>query len=149
MIYNSKTIVIDIKALLSTLWIFVLFNMIFRDLHEFGRPEFIEEMMTGTVNGVQITEGLMLIGGIMAEIQIYMVLLSRVLKYRLNRSANILAGAITIAFVINNGARVLDDIFFATIELIALLLIIWCGCKWRKQKGCDNHIFGQKLDITD
>ena len=135
MIYNSKTIVIDIKALLSTLWIFVLFNMIFRDLHEFGRPEFIEEMMTGTVNGVQITEGLMLIGGIMAEIQIYMVLLSRVLKYRLNRSANILAGAITIAFVINNGARVLDDIFFATIELIALLLIIWCAWKCRKQEA--------------
>ncbi len=35
MISNHKTIGMDIKALLSTLWIFVLFNMIFRDLHEY------------------------------------------------------------------------------------------------------------------
>ncbi len=132
MISNHKIIGMDIKALLSTLWIFVLFNMIFRDLHEFGRPGFLEEIMTGIVNGVQITEGLMLLGGIMAEIPISMVLLSRVLKYKMNRWANIIAGAITIAIVIQNGAADLDDMFFATIEIVSLSLIVWCAWKWRK-----------------
>ena len=132
MISNRKTIGMDIKALLSTLWIFVLFNMIFRDLHEFGRPGFLKEIMTGTVNGVQITEGLLLIGGIMVEIPISMVLLSRILKYRINRWANIIAGAITIVLVINNGARDLDDVFFATIEVLSLSLIVWCAWKWHK-----------------
>jgi hypothetical protein len=37
--------------------------MIFRDLHEFGRSGFLEEMMTGVVNGVQITDGLLLLVG--------------------------------------------------------------------------------------
>ena len=92
MIASNKTIGMDVKALLSTLWSFVLFNMIFRDLHEFGRPGFIEEITTGIVNGVQITEELMLLGGIMAEVPISMVLLSRVLNYRINRWANIFAG---------------------------------------------------------
>ena len=41
MISERQTIGIDMKALLSTLWIFILFNVIFRDLHEFGRPGFI------------------------------------------------------------------------------------------------------------
>ncbi|MDJ0800801.1 MAG: DUF6326 family protein [Calothrix sp. MO_167.B12] len=132
MIANNKTIGMDIKALLSTLWIFVLFNMIFRDLHEFGRPGFLEEIMTGTVNGVQITEELMLIGGIMAEIPISMVLLSRVLKYRFNRWANMITGAITIVLVIQNRPADLDDIFFATIEIVSLLFIVWCAWKWRK-----------------
>lgn len=132
MISNHKTIGMDIKALLSTLWIFVLFNMIFRDLHEFGRPGFLEEIMTGIVNGVQITEGLMLLGGIMAEIPISMVLLSRVLKYKMNRWANIIAGAITIAIVIQNGAADLDDMFFATIEIVSVSFIVWCAWKWRK-----------------
>lgn len=45
---------LDRKAKLSSLWIFVFFNMIFRDRHEFGRAGFLEEMMTGVVNGVQI-----------------------------------------------------------------------------------------------
>lgn len=135
MISNRKTIGMDIKALLSTLWIFVLFNMIFRDLHEFGRPGFLEEIMTGIVNGVQITEELMLLGGIMAEVPISMVLLSRVLKYRINRWANIIAGSITIAMIINNGVKDLDDIFFAAIEIVALALIIWCAWKWGRQKA--------------
>ena len=135
MISNYKTIGTDIKALLSTLWIFVLFNMIFRDLHEFGRPGFLEEIMTGIVNGVQITEELMLLGGIMAEVPISMVLLSRVLKYRINRWANIIAGAITIAMIINNGVKDLDDIFFTVIEIVALSVVIWCAWKWRRQKA--------------
>ncbi len=135
MIAHHKTIGMDIKALLSTLWIFVLFNMIFRDLHEFGRPGFLEEIMTGVVNGVEITEGLMLIGGIMAEVPISMVLLSRILKYRINRWINIFAGTVTISLIINNGARDLDDVFFATIEVVSLLVIIWFAWKWRKQEA--------------
>ncbi len=135
MISHHKTIGMDIKTLLSTLWSFVLFNIIFRDLHEFGRPGFLEEIMTGIVNGVQITEELMLLGGIMAEVPISMVLLSRVLKYRVNRWANIIAGAITMAFVINNGVKDLDDIFFAAIEIVALALIVWCAWKWRRQEA--------------
>ena len=132
MISERQTIGIDMKALLSTLWIFILFNVIFRDLHEFGRPGFIEEMMTGVVNGVQITEELMLIGGIMAEIPISMVLLSRVLNYTINRWANMFAATLAIAMIINNGVRDLDDIFFAAIEVVSLLAIIWCAWKWKK-----------------
>ncbi|MEM6403850.1 MAG: DUF6326 family protein [Cyanobacteria bacterium P01_D01_bin.116] len=131
MISTNKIIRKDTRALLSTLWIFILFNMIFRDLHEFARPGFLEEIMTGTVNGVQITEPLMLIGGIMAEIPISMVLLSQILNYKVNRWANVIAGALTIAFVINNGVKDLDDIFFAIIEVVSLSFIIWIALRWR------------------
>jgi len=139
MISTNKTIGIDTKALLSTLWIFILFNMIFRDLHEFARPGFLEEIMTGTVNGVQITEPLMLIGGIMAEIPISMVLLSRILNYKVNRWANVIAGALTIAFVINNGVKDLDDIFFAIIEVVSLSFIIWIALRWRNSVTAKNN----------
>ncbi|WP_366914347.1 hypothetical protein [Mastigocoleus sp. MO_188.B34] len=47
----------------------------------------------------------------MIEIQISMVLLSRVLKYNLNRRANIIIGAIGIAFVISTDTKDMDDIF--------------------------------------
>ena len=82
-----------------------------------------------------VYKGLLLLGGIMAEVPISMVLLSRVLKYRINRWTNIFAGTVMIAFVINNGARDLDDVFFITIGIISLLMIIWCAWKWRKQEG--------------
>ena len=82
MVSHQNAVTTDKKALLSTLWIFVLLNMIFRDIHEFFRLGLLEEMMTGVVNGTQVTEEVMLIGAIMVEIPIVMVLLSQILDYR-------------------------------------------------------------------
>ncbi len=127
---SNNKVEIDKKALLSTLWIFVLLNVIFRDLHEFFRAEMIEEIITGT----PVSEQVMLIGGIMMEIPILMVLLSRILNYRINRWANIIIGAVTIALIIGLGQKDLDDIFFATIEVIALSAVIWLAVKWREPK---------------
>ena len=130
LISSNNRVEIDKKALLSTLWIFVLFNIIFRDIHEFFRMGMLEEIITGT----PVTEQVMLIGAFMVEIPILMVLLSRILNYRINRWANIIIGAVTIALVIGMGQKDLDDIFFATVEVIALSAIIWLAVKWRRQK---------------
>ncbi|MDJ0746571.1 MAG: DUF6326 family protein [Xenococcaceae cyanobacterium MO_167.B27] len=132
MISRSNKLETDKKTLLSTLWIFVLFNLIFRDIHEFFRAGVLEEIITGVVNGTQVTEEVMLIGAIMVEIPIVMVLLSRILNYRINRWANIIIGAIMIALVIGMGQKDLDDRFFATVEVIALSVIVWLAWKWRE-----------------
>lgn len=87
--------------------------------------------MTGTFNGIQITEPLLLLGGFVAEVPISMVLLSRLLPYGANRWANIIAAAITLAFEINNGTTDLDDIFHMVIEMAALSFIIWSAWRWQ------------------
>jgi len=43
---NKKTTGMDMKAKLSTLWIFVLFNITFLDIHKLLQPGFLEEVMT-------------------------------------------------------------------------------------------------------
>lgn len=53
---NHALMTMDRKAKLSAAWVFVLLNVIFRDLHELFRPGMLAEMTTGTVNGVQMTE---------------------------------------------------------------------------------------------
>ncbi len=117
---KQKIVSTEMTAILSTLWIFVLFNLIFRDIHEFFRAGLVEEIITGVVNGTQVTEGVMLFGAIIVEVPIVMVLLSRILNYRINRWANIIIGAVMIALVIGMGQKDLDDLFFATVEVIAL-----------------------------
>ena len=87
--------------------------------------------MTGTFNGIQITEPLLLFGGFVAEVPISMVLLSRLLPYGVNRWANIIAAAVTLAFEINNGTTDLDDTFHMVIEIAALCFIIWSAWRWR------------------
>lgn len=132
---NHALITMEMKARLSTLWIFVLFNMLFRDVHEIPTREFLEQAMTGSFNGTLITDELLLIGGIMIELLIVMVLLSRVLPYQLNRWANIVVGTLAIVMTLmSNTAPDLDDMFFAAIEIVALTCIIWFAWQWKKQE---------------
>jgi TRAP-type C4-dicarboxylate transport system permease small subunit len=77
----------------------------------------------------------MLGGAIMMEIAIVMIILSRVLKYRVNRWVNVITSIITIAFVVGGGVSYPHYIFIATVEVVCLLLIIWNAWKWADEQG--------------
>ena len=119
----------DMKVRISTLWVFVMFNMIFADILSFMNPGFLEEIVTGT-GEIQITQGLLLVFAILLEIPIAMVVLSRILKRGANRWANIIACIVTSLFVIGGGSADLHYIFFATMEVGCMLLIVWYALKW-------------------
>ena len=113
------------QTLISTLWIFILLNIVFRDLHQLGKKGFLEEISSGIVNGVVISEELLLVGGILAEIPILMVLLSRILNHKANKWANIIAGTITlVVFATAIPSSDMDDIFHMIIEVAAILWIL-------------------------
>lgn len=119
------------KARLSALWMFFLFNIIFRDIHEFVEPGFLEEALTGTVNGNPVTEHMLLLGGVMIEVPIAMVLLSRVLPYGANRWTNIIVAMIYGVMVPAFGTTDLDDTFHLIMEVAALSTVIWSAWRWR------------------
>jgi hypothetical protein len=122
---------LDMKPKLLVLWTFVFFNMIFRDLHELCRPGLLQEMITGAVNGVQITDGPLLIGGIMIEIPLLMLPLTLLLPFKVNRLANMWIGTLMIPqIILVYNPPDFDDIFFLVFEIAALLLIIWYAWRW-------------------
>ncbi len=118
------------EVLLSTLWIVVMINMLKADVLSLFIPGATEELAkTSASTGAPIPQ-LMLGGAIMMEISIAMIILSRVLKYGVNRWANIIVSLITIAFVVGGGVSYPHYIFIAAVEVICLLLIIWLAWKW-------------------
>jgi len=124
---------LDTKVLLSTLWIVVMINMLKADILSLYIPGAAEEVAK-TAGETPITQ-LMLGGAIMMEISIVMIILSRVLKYRVNRWANVITSVITIAFIWGGAASEPHYIFIATVETICLLLIIWNAWRWTEQKA--------------
>jgi hypothetical protein len=127
----NKTVDMEqIRLRLSTLWIVVLFNIVFADILSFITPRALEEIMTGSAGGLQVTQGLLLVFAALLEIPIVMIYLARVLPHRVNRPANIGAAAITILFVVGGGSASLHYIFFAGIEVLCLLLIVWYAWSW-------------------
>jgi hypothetical protein len=67
----------DTKTKLSALWLFILLNIIFRDLHQLAMRPFLEMLLTGYYNGVEVTEELMLLGGFLPEVPIAVALSQR------------------------------------------------------------------------
>lgn len=135
---TNKTTEMNMKVKLSTLWIFVMFNMAFADIVGFMNPGTLKDIMTGSV-GFEITQELLLAFSVLLEIPIAMIFLSRILKYKANRWANIIAAVITTLFVIGGGSTSLSYIFFATIEVLALSLIVWYAWKWPKSEELLNQ----------
>jgi hypothetical protein len=130
---NKKTAEMDMKVKLSTLWIFVMFNYLYCDVMSLMDPELLKQFMTGNVGGIKVTEGFLLGAAILMEIPIAMVLLSRVLKYRANRWANIIAGSIkTVVMILLfvGSSPPFYYIFFGTIEIACTSLIVWYAWKW-------------------
>jgi hypothetical protein len=115
---------------LSVLWLFILLNIIFRDIHQYALKSHLEMLLTGYYNGTEVTEALMLIGGFVVEIPIAMVLFSQLLKRKFNRPANIIAVILTTATILFTAPTDWDDTFFLVIELAALVGIMWTAWKW-------------------
>ena len=127
----EKSTKLDLKVKLSTLWIFVMFNILFADIVGFMVPGSLEAIINGDVD-VGITQELLLVFSILLEIPIAMVILSRLLNYKANRVANIVASIFTILFVIWGGNTSLPYLFFASVEVLCMLYIIVIAWKWCK-----------------
>jgi hypothetical protein len=122
---------IDTKVLLSTLWIMVMINMLKADILSLFIPGSAEEVArTAASTGASIPQ-LMLVGAIIGQFAIAMIVLSRVLKYRINRWVNIVLGIVIIAYIWGGMASYPHYIFIASVETLCLLLIIWFAWTWR------------------
>ncbi|MHB1416884.1 MAG: DUF6326 family protein [Chloroflexota bacterium] len=140
---SKSTTVQDRRVILSTLWIFVMFNYVYADVYTLFfnpvlRPESWQQFMAGFAGGIQLTEAFVLVTALLMETAIAMVLLSRVLGYRANRWANIIVGAFHTVFVAWSLIGETPTLFYASfvaIEVSCTLFIAWYAWTWRRPKA--------------
>jgi hypothetical protein len=132
----------DRKALLSTIWIFAVLNYLYCDLLSLMDANLLNQYLAGNVGGLQFTQEFLLGAAILMEISMAMVLLSRVLNYRVNRWANIVAGVITTAVQVGSltfGASTMYYWFFSIIENAATASIVWLAWTWCNPATATEH----------
>src|SRR5579864_6784358 len=131
----------DTKERLSLLWIFALLNYLYADVVALFA-------IAGTGNSFEPLPQWALMGSaVLMEIPIAMIVASRLLPFRANRLANIIAGAIETLAVISmqfvyplaSGAwyehMFASYIFFGTIETVCSAVIIWQAWTWSGVKA--------------
>ena len=119
--------------MLSTLWIFVTLNYLYCDVLGLTDHEQLKQYLTGTVDGLDMSQGFLLGAGILMEIPIAMVLLARVLRYRANRWSNVVAGAVMTAVQVVTlfvGSTTVYYVFFSVVEIATTAFIAWYAWTW-------------------
>ena len=126
----------DRKVILSTLWIFVMFNYTYCDILGLMDSSLLKQYLTGVVDGLELTERFLLMGAVLMEIPIAMILLSRILNYQVNRWTNILAASIkTIAMILTMfvGTPSSYYLFFGIIEIATTAFIVYYAWRWKEK----------------
>jgi len=67
------------KPLLSTLWVAVSLNYVFRFLFSLYNPERLRQVLDGSMHGLKLTEGTLLALSLVMELPIVMIVASRLL----------------------------------------------------------------------
>ena len=127
---------INIKIKLSALWIVIMFFYTYADILGFYAPGNIEELISGEIAGIQMTQGLLFGSAILMAIPSVMVFLSLTLKAKANRWANIIAGIVYLGVLGSTfltGRNPAYYIFYATLKAMLLALIVWHAWKWPKK----------------
>lgn len=138
-IISSAVAVKERKMLLSTLWIVTLFNWLYCDVMGVMDPVFLRQNLTGSVGGIQFNEGFLLGAGVLMEIPTVMILLSRVLGYRSNRWANLIAATIMTVVQLSTlffgTTPTIYYIYYSVLEVAATVFIVWYAWTWRSPEG--------------
>ena len=132
----------DTKERLSLLWIFALLNYLYADV--FALFAIVDS--PNLADAPHLPPWALLGSAVLMEIPIAMILASRLLPFRANRLANIIAGGIV---TLVNGFLTFvpplagwgrppafpEYVFFATIETVATSVIIWQAWTWSGVKA--------------
>jgi uncharacterized protein DUF6326 len=125
----------DTKDQLSVLWIFALLNYLYADVVALfdiaGSQHSFEPLPQWALMG----------SAVLMEIPIAMILACRLLPFKANRLANVIAGGIMtfvnafLTFVMpvvtgNRPPAYPEYMFFASIETVCTLVIIWQAWNW-------------------
>jgi hypothetical protein len=122
----------DKKIILSTLWVFVMFNIAFADIIGFIEPGTLEKIINGDT-GFDLTPAVILMFSLFQAIPIVMILVSRLFRRDVNRRLNIAASVLTLLYVLGGGNWESTSYYvFAALEVVAMLAIIRMAWRWKE-----------------
>ena len=126
---------INSPSLLSALWTFILFNIIFRDLHEFLNQGYVEELMA-----LNISAGTKIFYGLVLEIPILMTLLSRILSNTFNKWINMIVASMLLLGTLTTLAKAdMDDVLFTVMNSLAFSAILYIAWKLPSKKNSNSY----------
>jgi hypothetical protein len=118
----------DIKITLSAIWVALMLTYLLGDVLRIFSGDF----QSGTIEGIQVSQGMYLGMAVLFVIPIAMVFLSLKLNYPVNRWANIVVAIIFFIFNLIGLPTYPSayDKFLIVVSLVFNVLTIWYAWRW-------------------
>lgn len=130
---------IGVRLKISALWIAMLFLFAYGDIFGFFKPGQIEEVMSGEISGIEITQVFLLAVSVYIAIASVMIFLTLVLRPAVCRWVNVVLGALYAVSIV--AAAIGEDayyLFLSVAEIALLLLIVWYAWTWPPREGAGD-----------
>ena len=129
---------IDTKIKLSALWVALMFCYTYADILGFYAPGNLEELISGEIAGIQMTQGMLFGSAVLMVVPSLMIFLSLLIRAKVNRLVNIIAGIVYLVVLVSTfftGRNPAYYLLFAVVKAILLGLIVWFAWKWPKTES--------------
>jgi hypothetical protein len=120
------------------MWLFVGIGFIAQAVLNILKPGALAQVMAGNLEGMEITQEVMLVWAVMFLFPLVMAILSLTLKDSINRWANIIVGIVVVILCLIGFAEYQSEayaILILTTRIIVAALIIWLAYKWPKERA--------------
>ena len=125
----------EMPAKLSTLWIVVMFFIAYADIIGFIEPGTLERIINGNV-GFELTPAVIVVISLLQAIPITMIFVSRWFRREVSRWLNVVASVLTLVYVVGGANwESTSYVLFVSLEVAAMLGIIWLVWSWRSVEG--------------
>jgi MFS family permease len=129
----------DPRTVLPVLWVFAVLNYLYCDVLGLMHAPDLQGFLVGEVGGMSITTGFLLGAGVLMEIPIAMVLVSRLAPRRVARPANLVAGAVMTLVQLGSFGFGSDPtphyVFFSVVEVAATVAAVVIAWGWRSESA--------------
>lgn len=123
------------RIVLSTLWVFVMMNMIYADILGTLKPGYVESLQELSTT---LSPEIILLFSVLMEVPIIMIPISRFASRKVNRIFNYVFASLSILWVVvpalmtSLGSTPISYVFFAIVECSTMIYIMIYASRWKE-----------------
>lgn len=131
---------INVKVKLAALWIALMFFYTYADILGFYAPGNLEELISGEIAGIRMTQGVLLGSAALMAVPSLMAFLSLALSAKADRLVNIIVAVVYMGVLTSTfftGRNPVYYLFLAIGKALLIALIVWHAWKWPRQESME------------
>lgn len=125
---------VGVRLKISALWVVLLFLYAYGDIFGFFKPGQIQDVVSGEISGIDITEGFLFAVSVYVAIASVMIFLTLVLRPAAARWSNVLLAIVYIATIV--AAAIGESAYYwflSVVEIAALALVVRYAWTWPRE----------------